>query len=58
MTAFVAEAHTQGRSLEVIDVPDGRHGFDMLDHDDDSRRAVRAALSWVTRTLEMRTGLQ
>jgi hypothetical protein len=26
--------------LEVIDVPDGHHGFDFLDHDGQSRDAV------------------
>lgn len=48
---FVTSAEGLGRSLTVIDVPNGQHGFDMLDHDDDSRRAVRRALSWVTDNL-------
>jgi hypothetical protein len=33
--------------LEVIDVPNGRHGFDMLDRDDESRQAVARALDAV-----------
>jgi dienelactone hydrolase len=30
-------------NLEIIDVPQGRHGFDTLDDDDDSRAAIRRA---------------
>jgi acetyl esterase/lipase len=47
VAAFVAAAQACGASLKVIDVPDGRHGFDTLDHHEDSRRAVRDALSWM-----------
>jgi hypothetical protein len=36
---------------EVIDVPNGRHGFDMLDHNAASRDAVRRALDAVTALL-------
>jgi acetyl esterase/lipase len=36
---------------ELINVSHGRHGFDMLDHDDDSKRAVHAALKAVLRLL-------
>ena len=36
---------------ELIEVVDGQHGFDGLDHDDDSRRAVEAAMSSVARRL-------
>ncbi|MGH3853710.1 MAG: alpha/beta hydrolase [Pseudonocardiaceae bacterium] len=54
VAAFVTAAEAQGASLEVIDVIYGQHGFDVLDHDDDSRRAVREALSWVTNTLQPR----
>lgn len=54
VAAFVTAAEAQGASLEVIDVADGQHGFDTLDHDDDSRRAVREALSWVTSALQPR----
>ncbi|MFR9780262.1 alpha/beta hydrolase family protein [Micromonospora sp. MS34] len=41
--AFTAEAARLGMPVQVIDVPDGRHGFDALDHTDRSRAAVRAA---------------
>jgi acetyl esterase/lipase len=33
--------------LEVIDVPNGRHGFDMLDHTEESRQAVEKAFDTV-----------
>jgi dienelactone hydrolase len=35
-----------GAALDVIDVPTGHHGFDMLDHTDESRAAVTQALDW------------
>jgi hypothetical protein len=34
-------------SARIIDVPDGQHGFHMLDHSDESRRAVTEALEVV-----------
>lgn len=52
VAAFITAAQAQGASLEIIDVADGQHGFDTLDHTDDSRRAVCQALSWVTRALQ------
>ena len=36
---------------EVIDVPNGHHGFDALDHNEESRRAVTSAVAAVTRLL-------
>ena len=33
--------------VRVVDVPDGRHGFDVLDHTDESRRAVLEAVDLV-----------
>jgi acetyl esterase/lipase len=35
----------------VINVDRGHHGFDMLDHDDESKRAVRTAVDAVVRLL-------
>ena len=35
-----------GAALDIIDVPKGQHGFDMLDHTDESRAAVTKALDW------------
>jgi dienelactone hydrolase len=38
-------------SSQLIDVPNGRHGFDGLDHNDESRQAVVTAIDAVTRFL-------
>jgi hypothetical protein len=35
----------------VINVDHGHHGFDMLDHNDESKRAVRTAVDAVVRLL-------
>jgi acetyl esterase/lipase len=45
--AFVATAADAGANLEIIDVPDGRHGFDVLDDTRQSRAAVESAFEWV-----------
>ncbi|MGN2636055.1 alpha/beta hydrolase [Nocardia takedensis] len=45
----VAERHEVG--VDVIDVPDGVHGFDTADHNEDSRAAVRQAMTWVAAAL-------
>jgi acetyl esterase/lipase len=52
VAAFIAAAQAQHTSLEIIDVPNGQHGFDTLDHIDESRHAVCQALSWVTSALQ------
>lgn len=44
---FISSAERSCVDLEVIDVPDGQHGFDMLDHTDDSRAAVQRAIERV-----------
>lgn len=49
--AFTAEAASHQARLTVIDVPDGQHGFDTLDHDETSREAVNQAMSWVVANL-------
>lgn len=43
--AFVA---TEPAGLTIIDVPDGHHSFDCLDHTDQSRDAVRQAFALVS----------
>jgi dienelactone hydrolase len=48
---FVAAAAEAGANLEIIDLPDGHHGFDMVDHTDQSKAAVERALDWVTSRL-------
>ena len=50
--ASTAELH--GVGIDVIDAPDGQHGFDMLDHADSSRAAVTEAMNWVTTALSTR----
>ncbi|MFF5504956.1 alpha/beta fold hydrolase [Streptomyces roseolus] len=46
--AFLAAAGKHGSDVEIVDVPEGRHGFEALDRTDASRdavgRAVRAVL--------------
>jgi dienelactone hydrolase len=48
---FIDAARAAGADLALIEVPDGRHGFDVLDHTDQSRAAVAAALSAVAERL-------
>ena len=45
--AFVSAAQACGARLEIIDVPNGQHAFDILDHTDDSRQAVERAIDMV-----------
>jgi acetyl esterase/lipase len=45
--AFAAAARSAGVRLTVIDVPHGHHGFDQIDHSDESRAAVGEALDHV-----------
>ncbi len=47
VTAFVDAAHAGNAKLEIIDVPNGQHGFDALDHTDESVQAVTRALDSV-----------
>ncbi|MET8837828.1 hypothetical protein ABZV78_28495 [Micromonospora sp. NPDC004540] len=41
--AFTAAAARRGTPVRIVAVPDGRHGFDALDHTEESRAAVRTA---------------
>ncbi|HET6860319.1 MAG TPA: alpha/beta hydrolase, partial [Streptomyces sp.] len=45
--AFVTEAARCGANVEVIDVPEGRHGFETLDPTDEARQAVHRAVGTV-----------
>ena len=47
VTAFTASAQRSGVALDVIDVPDGPHSFDILDHTQRSPDAVTEAMAWV-----------
>jgi acetyl esterase/lipase len=49
--AFTAAAERHQVAVDVIDVPDGQHSFDMLDHTDSSRAAVTEAMTRVTAAL-------
>jgi acetyl esterase/lipase len=46
--AFVNAAHAAGAQLEIIDVPNGGHSFDILDATDESRDAINLAFATVT----------
>jgi acetyl esterase/lipase len=48
---FLQAASATGRHVDIIDVPQGQHGFDVLDHDEDSRQAVQQAAAWMTAAL-------
>jgi acetyl esterase/lipase len=45
--AFIVAARASKARLRVIDAPHGRHGFDMIDHTDESRKAVEDAFDTV-----------
>ena len=45
--AFVEAARVCGTRLDIVDVPNGQHSFDILDHTDESREAVKAAFEKV-----------
>ncbi|MEV6350717.1 alpha/beta hydrolase [Actinoplanes sp. NPDC051851] len=47
VAAFVAGA----ANLEIVDVPQGRHGFDVVDDDDASRAAIERAMDLIMATL-------
>jgi acetyl esterase/lipase len=45
--AYVAAAARRGTPVHLVDVPDGQHGFDGLQQNEQSRTAVRTALTSV-----------
>ncbi|MEU9713047.1 alpha/beta fold hydrolase [Streptomyces sp. NPDC047967] len=49
---FVAEAARCGANLEIVDVPEGRHGFETLDPVDGAREAVHRAVGAVLARLK------
>lgn len=53
---FIAEAHLRKARLDVIEVPDGHHSFDIVDDTDASRAALVQAMEWVTAQLQHRGG--
>ncbi|CAM5388019.1 hypothetical protein SCYAM73S_06633 [Streptomyces cyaneofuscatus] len=44
---FLTAARRCGADVEVVDVPEGRHGFETLDRTDEARDAVRRAVKTV-----------
>ncbi|MEW2068138.1 alpha/beta fold hydrolase [Streptomyces sp. NPDC007346] len=44
---FLTEAERCGADVEVVDVPEGRHGFETLDRTDEAREAVHRAVAAV-----------
>jgi acetyl esterase/lipase len=51
--AFLTAAQAAGARLEIIDVPNGHHGFDALDDTDESRDAIRRAMAAVVAALDV-----
>jgi acetyl esterase/lipase len=51
VAAFLDAAADNRIAVDVIDVPDGQHSFDVLDHTEQSRDAVTKAISWVADTI-------
>ena len=45
--AFVEAARACGTRLDIVDVPNGQHSFDILDHTDESCEAVKTAFEKV-----------
>jgi acetyl esterase/lipase len=45
--AFIAAAEASGVRLEIVDVPNGHHSFDVVDDTDESRQAVQRAVDLV-----------
>jgi dienelactone hydrolase len=48
---FVTAARERGARLDIIDVPDGQHAFDIVDDTDQSRAAITTSLDTVFATL-------
>jgi dipeptidyl aminopeptidase/acylaminoacyl peptidase len=49
---FVQLAQSQGRTLELLTHSQGRHGFDILDDDDQSRQIIQETLRFLQRHLQ------
>lgn len=54
VAAFVSAAAENKAHVDIIDLPDGQHAFDMFDDTDTSRQAVHQAMTWVQTTLNAR----
>lgn len=49
--SFIAAAQHHQLNLEVIDLPNARHGFEHLEPTEEARAGVERAMTWVTKTL-------
>jgi len=49
---FVQAALARGASLDLLNHPDGRHGFDILDDDARSRQIIQRTLDFLREHLE------
>jgi acetyl esterase/lipase len=52
LARFVAEAMAKNLSIEMVNHPNGRHGFDLLDADARSREIIQRALEFIRERLE------
>ena len=48
---FAELARAKGAEVTLVEHPKGRHGFDVLDDDDDSRKIIKSALDFMSRHL-------
>ena len=48
---FLAEAPAKNLAIEVVNYPEGQHGFDLFDDNDRSRQIVRRALQFLRENL-------
>ena len=57
---FVAEAKKEGNyiDVELMEHPQGRHGFDILDDNERSREIIRAAVAFLKKNMGMQTAQQ
>lgn len=58
VASFLARAQDVGARVDLVDVPEGQHGFDSLEHTDGSRDAVRAAFRRVMAYVTASNGCQ
>lgn len=49
---FVSEAGSRGAAIEMMEHPNGRHAFDMLDDDETSRAIIRRSIEFMKSHLE------
>jgi dienelactone hydrolase len=45
-TELLERCATEGRAVDVIEVPGGHHGFETVDDTDEARNAIRDSIAW------------